>query len=265
MNTTRARVSTLQVLLWSILGFFLLGFPVFGETPLQAATPTDAFQSPPDPDQAQPLAPDVWRPLGPDGGEAQALAVSPLNPEVVFAGSSGGRVFYSDDSGESWSALDGEGSVPLGSHIFDLAVVPGDPLRLLAATDLGFYRWTQQEAGQGSWENLSDGLPSQIVARIAVSPYAPDTLFITVSAGRITGSWSIFRSVDGGQSWVNAFPGGYFDFPIALARSANGSGLTLWAASFQGVHRSLNLGTSWEIFDEGITQYPNFTDIQVDS
>ncbi|MBV8202713.1 MAG: hypothetical protein JOZ15_19015 [Acidobacteria bacterium] len=43
-----------------------------------------------------------WTPLGPDGGNVDALAAVPAQPGVLFAGSFGGGVFRSADGGASW-------------------------------------------------------------------------------------------------------------------------------------------------------------------
>jgi hypothetical protein len=43
-----------------------------------------------------------WTPLGPDGGSVVALAVSPAQPSLVYAGSAGGGFYRSEDGGATW-------------------------------------------------------------------------------------------------------------------------------------------------------------------
>ena len=46
----------------------------------------------------------VWTGNGPEGGRIPALAIDPLTPSTVYAGTEGGGVFKSIDGGAHWSA-----------------------------------------------------------------------------------------------------------------------------------------------------------------
>jgi len=47
----------------------------------------------------------VWTSHGPEGGHIVALAINPATPSTLYAGTGGGGVFKSTDSGASWLAL----------------------------------------------------------------------------------------------------------------------------------------------------------------
>src|SRR5438093_7069568 len=46
-----------------------------------------------------------WTTIGPDGGTTLALAIDPLTPATLYAGSSGGGVFKTTNGGASWTAM----------------------------------------------------------------------------------------------------------------------------------------------------------------
>ena len=47
----------------------------------------------------------VWTSHGPYGGDVSALAINPTTPSMLYAGTAGGGVFQSTNSGGSWSAV----------------------------------------------------------------------------------------------------------------------------------------------------------------
>ena len=47
----------------------------------------------------------AWRPAGPFGGSAHALAIDPHNRNTVLVGARNSLLFRSDNAGESWRLL----------------------------------------------------------------------------------------------------------------------------------------------------------------
>jgi hypothetical protein len=77
-----------------------------------------------------------WETHGPDFGRIQALAVSPFDDRVVYAGalndsSQQSALFKSADGGGSWTELS---VAPPGESISGLAIDPGNASRMLART-----------------------------------------------------------------------------------------------------------------------------------
>src|ERR1700722_17588626 len=47
----------------------------------------------------------MWKQVGPPGGDVQSLAAVPGNAQVLYLGTSDGHVFGSHDAGQHWSLL----------------------------------------------------------------------------------------------------------------------------------------------------------------
>jgi len=185
-----------------------------------------------------------WRSLGPEGGEVRALLVDPAVEGRIFAGTLGGRVFVSDDGGDSWSPV-----APglLVAWINDLALAPGAGGTLYAATDQGVFRLP---AASGVWEPASLGLPPKPeVSRLAIDPRTPTTLYATVARNRISGYWDLYRSTDGGGSWADISGGVLLGPAIAVAPT---SPPTLHAVSFSDLYRTTDGGATWSRSREGL-------------
>ena len=184
-----------------------------------------------------------WRPLGPEGGEVLALLADPLEAGVVYAGALGGEVFVSRDGGDSWQPA---GGGLLASWVYTLARAPIAGAPLYAGTDQGLFRL---EAGADAWVPVEGGLPRRAVGHLALDPGDPSRLFVTSTRGRLTGSWSVYRSRDGGTSWTNA-TGDILS--VGALVLLPGPPLTLLAPSHGGILRSTDEGETWAWADAGL-------------
>src|ERR1700691_1937689 len=75
----------------------------------------------------------VWKPLGPPGGDVRALADDPARPARVFLGTADGHIFGSEDSGAHWTLL-GRASSRLDAVITAIVVDPRDGNVLFASS-----------------------------------------------------------------------------------------------------------------------------------
>ena len=134
------------------------------------------------------------------------LLLHPARPERFWQQNHCG-VYRSDDRGETWERLDGNG---LPSDFgFGLALDPADPdaawvvpeegaeNRVTPDARLGVYR--TRDAG-ASWQLVADGLPSPAWAAVLREGMAYDDRSIAVG----TQSGSVFVTSDGGESWIEA-------------------------------------------------------------
>lgn len=121
-----------------------------------------------------------------------ALAMDWFNPQVVYAGSSDGDVFRSDDGGTTWRRsyrID-------GTRITGIVVDPRDSRLVYAATDgEGIARTVDSGV---TWEKLTKPFENfenaRRVKRIVLDPQRKDVVY-TVSR------YGILQSVDAGANW----------------------------------------------------------------
>jgi photosystem II stability/assembly factor-like uncharacterized protein len=143
----------------------------------------------------------TWTPLGPDGGDARALAPDPSQPEIVYLGTTDGHIFGSRDGGRRWELLGLAGPSP-NAIVTAIVVDPRNSELLFAST------WTREQRGEGggiyrssdggrTWR--SSGLAGHAVRALVAAPSDPDTLV----AGALDG---VFRSRDGGRNWEMITP-----------------------------------------------------------
>ncbi|MEM7310647.1 MAG: hypothetical protein AAF682_28490 [Planctomycetota bacterium] len=155
----------------------------------------------PGPAAADLVAPD-WSPIGPFGGDVADVAVSPVDPAIVLAGvapaSVLGSLFRSVDAGTTWSevaALD-------DTNVYDIEFAPnGDAF---AGT---FYGVWKSSDGGASWQKLPAPLGiNENVFEVTLSPSQPGRIWIGGDDNGGAQSDLVFRSDDGGATWVDVSP-----------------------------------------------------------
>lgn len=132
-------------------------------------------------------------------GTVFALAPSPLDANVVWAGSDDGRVHVTRDAGESWQDVT-PAELPRFSRVHYLAASMHDPSVVYAAVtryrmqDVAPYVLKSDDYGR-SWRNIGSGIRhGDHVRSVVLDPVRPGLLF----AGTENGVWV---SVDDGAHW----------------------------------------------------------------
>jgi photosystem II stability/assembly factor-like uncharacterized protein len=132
-----------------------------------------------------------------------AIAVSPHDPDVWWAGTEPSRVYRSGDGGRSWterpglSALDSadEWSFPPRPHTHHVRWLepdPNDPDRLYVGVEAGAL--VRTEDGGRTWQDRPETAPSDPHS-LATHPDDPDAVWMAAGEG-------CARSEDGGEVWV---------------------------------------------------------------
>jgi photosystem II stability/assembly factor-like uncharacterized protein len=190
----------------------------------------------------------TWKPLGPDGGDARALAIDPSRPNRVYLGTTDGHIFGSEDGGRHWRLLGLAGSAP-NAIVTAILVDPRNSDILFAST------WTREKRGEGggiyrssdggrSWS--ASGLIGHAVRAFVAAPTDPDTLV----AGALDG---VFRSRDGGNNWEMITPANdpelrNFD---SLAIDPRDSEI-IYAGTFDLPWKTIDGGRDWAAVHEGM-------------
>ena len=162
----------------------------------------------------------TWTWLGPGniGGRIRAIAIHPTTPSTMFAGSVGGGIWKTTDSGASWTPVDDFlADLAVSSLIFD----PLTPSTMYAGTGEGFYNGDGLR-GAGIFKSIDGGTTwTQLLStnnssffyvnRLSISPNAS-----TLLAATRTG---IFRSTDGGATWSQRTSTEVMDIDFSLSDS----------------------------------------------
>ena len=159
-------------------------------------------------DQRQ-LAGLEWRSIGPyRGGRVVAVTGVPGQRNVYYFGGTGGGVWKSTDSGNSWRCMT-DGQLGTGS-VGAVAVAPSDPNVVYAGMGEGCIRGNvshgdgvyRSNDGGKTWRNI--GLKdSRQIGRIRIDPRDPDVAYVA-ALGHTFGAnheRGVFRTRDGGLTW----------------------------------------------------------------
>jgi photosystem II stability/assembly factor-like uncharacterized protein len=145
----------------------------------------------------------IWRALGPTGGDVHALATDPRNPRVLYLGTTDGHIFISRDSGDHWDLL-GRAGDSQDAVVTSIVVSPRDSGTVYAST------WTREARGESGgiyvsrdggadWQTL--GLAGHAIRALVMARSDPGELV----AGALDG---VFLSSDSGAHWLRISPKG---------------------------------------------------------
>ncbi len=193
-----------------------------------------------------------WQGISGPGNEyVQALAISPGDPDLVYAGNLGSNargLYRSADGGQTWQRLTETLRDP---DVSAVALDPTSPASIYIGTaGEGVFKSTDGGAG---WQPASTGLPRITlkgttaagkvtswtgtvgITALAVDPARPATLYTATSGS------GIFRSTDAGRTW-RPFNAGLDVFDVA-SLAIDATGRTLYAGTVRGGVVALHVGT----------------------
>lgn len=180
---------SLAIFTVAVLGSLALGCDSAPEPPEQGCTPTASTSGPVG----------EWELLGLSGDDIDnitAIAVHPCDPQVIYAGSSfnfsdgiQGKLFKSEDGGQTWDTL------RTGGSYHDIQFNPSNP-DILYALSGALLKST--DGGQ-SWTNILNHAGSETSVRsMAIHPEHADVLYVGTS-GFFGGG--LYKSTNDGASW----------------------------------------------------------------
>ncbi len=177
------------------------------------------------------------------GGPAfvRALALDPMDPGVLYAGTANIGVVKSSDSGATWT-VQSAGLTELSA--LSLAVDPVEPGTVYVGTDNGgVFRSTNAGA---SWQ--SRGLDSTLVGTLLVDPTNPQIVYAS-SLGPLEAG--VFKSTDAGADWQMMNDGLASPTVLTLALDAGTPG-SLYAGTDGGVFKSTDGAMTWTAMSVGL-------------
>lgn len=184
-----------------------------------------------------------------------ALAMDPSNHLVLYAGTGEGNfsgdsyygngVLKTTNGGASWTAL--ATATFAGTRFSRIAVTPGTPTRLFAATGAGIYRSTN--AGV-NWSLMSSGTPAGAMATdVAIDPTTPTTVYAAFWG---QGIYRCTNASAAAPSWTKLTTGlpasGFTRISLGISPSSPQTVYALIADAaytVNGFYRTTNGGTNW--------------------
>lgn len=160
-------------------------------------------------------------------------------------------VWISEDDGVSWNRLlTPTGGMYNEARVWAVHTHPDRPGDLLAGTDQGLYRFTEQT---GSFDYIPSPMDDLHILRITQDPCNADCIVCGTRPGEI------FVSEDNGESWartnMDAATECWFinTTRVTSVRFDPTDQDTIWATiEIDGVLRSTDRGRSWELLIEGL-------------
>lgn len=172
------------------------------------------------------------------------IAIDPLLPATIYAGTMGDAVYKSPDGGQHWLPH----NVGLKEHVSfinQFVFHPALSEKIYAATTVGAYY--TKDAGREWVERMNGMKEVHIVTSIAINPKEPAILY-----GGTTGG--IYRSDDGAMNWKKINNGLIPESELmgAMALGVNAIEIDrtnpdiVYAGTTKGLFRTVNKGERWE-------------------
>lgn len=178
-----------------------------------------------------------WTRVGPDGGQVYALAIDPLAPTTLWAGTPAG-VFKSTDAGGHWANV----FTMSGLLAFAVVVHPTIEGTVFAVERTG-RPWKTSDGGT-TWTPSDGGLSPHgaYSAQIVFKPGDPSVVYLVRAGG-------LFRSTDGGSNWtaVGSWSYGAGSLVVDPKTPAN-----LWIQNGGQIQESTDGGDTWSASSSGL-------------
>ncbi len=179
-----------------------------------------------------------------------SLAIDPLLPANVYAGTKGDAIFKSFNGGHQWiSQRKGLEGVTITSVVHEIKFVPGSSQHIFAATSMGVF---ETENAGATWVKRMDGMIEVLmVVTLDVDPNQPQTLYAGTSGG-------VYRSLDGAKTWAKINNGlvppdvlkSSRALSVVTIRIDRHTPETVYAATLKGLYKTTNGGESWQRIGE---------------
>ena len=181
-----------------------------------------------------------------------SLAVDPLLPANVYAGTKGDAVFKSFNGGHQWiSQRKGLEGVTITSVVHEIKFVPGSSQHIFAATSMGVF---ETENSGETWTKRMDGMIEVLmVVTVDVDPNQPQTLYAGTSGG-------VYQSHDGAKTWRKVNNGLVPPEVLKASRALSVVKIkidphatdTVYTATLKGLFKTTNGGESWRRIGEAL-------------
>lgn len=178
-----------------------------------------------------------------DGTTISSLAISPMNPKVLYAGTNEGVIIKSTDAGQTWVNLKIGGDLNFNAPIVSIAFnFENDSHILFASYQRGIL---ETKNGGQSFENINKQMDSvgniTTIYTLVSDPYLGGTFYVG------TGSGIFKRSSDGKWSSLNIIESSKA-YPIRSIVVNPRNSREIMYSSAKAIYKSTDGGNKWSTF-----------------
>ena len=197
-----------------------------------------------------------WIPTGPFGGNAESIAVSPVNPLVLVAGTKNANLFISKDAGENWDSIAFPRQYSAMLHM--IVMDPINPAVFYAAVADGTLPglYLTRDSGK-NWESVK-GLGGAEVYSLAVWAKDPHVMAVGMRDG-------VRLTRDAGATWQPISPAGNIELQpvVSVAFDPRDSGI-IYAGTPRLPWKTSDGGANWTLIAEGMSTDSDIITLRVD-
>ncbi len=178
-----------------------------------------------------------------NGAWVTPMVLDPFDHLTIYTTTTNGKVWKSPNQGRNnnWQTV----GQTLGGSMQVLEASATVQGRLYVGTGNSVYRY---DTSADTWVDITANLPGDYITRVVPDPFAPNTVYVTVSG---FGGGHIWKSTQAGGAWQDIsgnLPNVPFQDIVVDRREPS----TLYAGGDIGVYVSENGGQTWQIFGEGL-------------
>lgn len=240
----------------------LLGFPLFG---CNRSDPIVVIQLHPNNPDIMYVATNDYIYKTRDGGQTWtnlskgmsysrviAMAIDPVYPATVYAGTKGDAVYKSYDGGQRWVSMrSGLDDATITSVVNQFLFDPADAQHIFLATTMGVF---ETKNGGEQWTKKMAGMKEVLmVVTLGMDPTRPSILYAGTSGG-------VYKSINHAGRWEKINNGLVPPDMLKTSRALNVTSIlvdpyepdTVYAATLTGLYKSTDAGKAWKRIGESL-------------
>jgi len=174
-----------------------------------------------------------------------SMAIDPVYPATVYAGTKGDAVYKSHDGGQRWVSMrTGLDDATITSVVNQFLFDPADSQHIFLATTMGVF---ETKNGGESWAKRMEGMKEVLmVVTLGMDPTRPSILYAGTSGG-------VYKSIDQAGHWEQVNNGLVPTDMVKTSRALNVTSIhvdpyeadTVYAATLSGLYETTDGGKGW--------------------
>jgi len=181
-----------------------------------------------------------------------AMAIDPVYPATVYAGTKGDAVYKSHDGGQRWTSMrSGLDDATITSVVNQFLFDPADAQHIFLATTMGVF---ETKNGGEQWTKKMEGMKEVLmVVTLGMDPTRPSILYAGTSGG-------VYKSMDQAGHWVKVNNGLVPPDMVKTSRALNVTSIlvdpyepdTVYAATLAGLYKTTDAAKGWKRIGESL-------------